>query len=187
MRDANQGAVWIRVQRAREQVRRQMTSYNGFHTLMQKVASSAIGAWCFSKMQRPIDVLILKLTGKFTATSFLSGLPLVVLEVRGAKSGKLRVVPLLCIGADGRGEEFAVIASNWGQARFPAWYHNLKAHPQTSGTIAGRQRSYLGEEIHGERYDRYWQQAQETYLGFAKYHNRISGKRHIPIIVLRAE
>ena len=63
----------------------------------QKLASSRFGAWLFSKGQRPLDILILKLTGKYTATSFLAGLPLVILDVRGAKTNQLRRVPLLCI------------------------------------------------------------------------------------------
>jgi F420H(2)-dependent quinone reductase len=164
-----------------------MANSNGFHGLMQQLASIRLGAWCFSKIQRQLDVMVLKLTGKYTATSILAGLPLVILQVQGAKTGKLRTVPLLCIGDDGRGDQFAVVASNWGQAHYPAWYRNLKANPEPLGTIKGASRAYLAQEAEGAEYDSYWQLAQQTYLGFSKYHSRIAGERPNPIMVLRAQ
>ena len=163
-----------------------MAAYAPIHRLNQKLASSRFGAWVFSKAQRPLDILVLKLTGRYTATSFLAGLPLIILEVRGAKTNKLRQVPLLCIESGAGDSEIALIASNWGQASYPAWYRNLKANPDAQGTIKGATRSYQAHEAEGAEYAKYWQRAQDTYPGFAKYHKRIDGSRLIPIMVMRS-
>jgi len=162
-----------------------MAAYEPSHRLNQKLASSRFGAWLSSKIQRPLDILVLRLTGKYTATSFLAGLPLIILEVRGAKTNKLRQVPLLCIESGAGDGEIALIASNWGQAHYPAWYRNLKANPAAQGSIKGTTLSYHAHEADGAEYAAYWQRAQDTYPGFANYHRRLDGSRHIPIMVMR--
>lgn len=52
------------------------------------------------------------------------GARVVVLEVVGRRSGELRRTPLLYV-ADG--ERFALLASNAGSPRTPAWWLNLRA------------------------------------------------------------
>lgn len=60
----------------------------------------------------------------------LSGTPMLLLHHIGARSGIERVTPLAYSHRpDG---SIAVIASNGGSPTHPAWYHNLKAHPQVT-------------------------------------------------------
>lgn len=160
-------------------------TYGAFHSLMQKLASSRFGAWYFSKTQQPLDALVLKLTGTRTATSLLAGLPVIFITARGAKTGQPRTVPLLCIRDEQDPTEVALVATNWGQRHYPSWYFNLKTHPEASGAIDGKTKTYLAHEAEGEVYARYWQRAMETYLGFPKYQQRIGDSRQIPIMVLR--
>ena len=54
------------------------------------------------------------------------GPKLVVLHTIGAKSGELRVQPVVGFEWDGG---WQVVASKGGAPENPAWYHNLKAHP----------------------------------------------------------
>jgi deazaflavin-dependent oxidoreductase (nitroreductase family) len=58
------------------------------------------------------------------------GQDLLLLHHRGAKSGAERVTPLLYwpVGAT----SVAVLASNYGAPRHPAWYHNLLARPNSA-------------------------------------------------------
>lgn len=57
----------------------------------------------------------------------LAGTPRVLVHHIGAKSGIEHVTPLAC---SARGDDvIAIVASNGGSARHPAWYHNLKANP----------------------------------------------------------
>src|SRR3954451_7499489 len=54
------------------------------------------------------------------------GGPVVVVTMRGARSGKLRKVALMRIE---RGGVYAIGAAAGGQARNPRWLHNLAAKP----------------------------------------------------------
>ncbi len=101
----------------------------------------------------------------------------------GAKSGLPRTVPLLYIASEDDPSTFALIATNFGQERYPAWYFNLKANPRAVCTLNGETREYLAHEAKDEEYQRYWELAVNTYFGYNLYKQRIH-TRPIPIIVL---
>ena len=56
------------------------------------------------------------------------GQPILLLHTRGARSGQPRTSPLLYTP---RGDAFVIVASKAGDAHHPAWYHNLRAHPES--------------------------------------------------------
>jgi deazaflavin-dependent oxidoreductase (nitroreductase family) len=93
------------------------------------------GAAPFAPTAHHLDQLLSKLTDdKRTFAGIAAGLPSVILTTTGAKSGKPRTVALLGIPhPDG----VAVVAANYGGAKHPAWYHNLKANPAATVTIEG--------------------------------------------------
>ena len=151
---------------------------------MQKIGSTRPGALLFSKIQPKIDRILLKLTnGKTNLTSLLSGLPIVLLTSKGAKSGLLRTTPLMGIRDPSGTGKIALIASNYGQRHHPAWYYNLKANPLVTCTMDGKQMKYVAYQAQSQEYTCYWQAAIELYPGFAKYQLR-AGERHIPIMIL---
>ncbi len=159
-------------------------NYSTFHTFMQKFASSRFGAWYFARTQHYFDHGFLKLTnGRMTMTSILSGLPVVMLTTTGAKSGLSRTLPLLCIRDSHDSDTFAIVASNWGQKHYPAWYFNLKANPRATCAIGRQVGEYMAHEANGEEYERFWQCAMDTYIGFPDYKQRV-GERRIPIMVM---
>lgn len=154
--------------------------------MIHTIASSRIGAKCFSPLQHHLDRGFLKLTGgRRTLTSIVSGLPVVMLTTTGARSGKSRTVPLLCIQRGNSADQFAIIASNWGQKHHPAWYHNLKADPRARCSFGKWTGQYSAHEATGEEYRAFWQCAMDTYPGFPLYQKR-AGDRHIPIFVMTA-
>ena len=59
------------------------------------------------------------------------------------------------------------------------------AHPEAECTFEGNTKRYVAQEAHEDEYARYWQLAENTYLGFPKYRRRIGDKRQIPILVMR--
>ena len=162
-------------------------SYGLFHVLVQRLASTGIGTWYFSKTQQHLDSAFLGIGGKRTVTNMLSGLPVVVVTARGATSGKPRSVPLLYIRNEDKPDEFAIVATNFGRSQYPAWYRNQKANPEAEGSIDGNTKRYVAREADAEEYGRYWQLAASTYFGFAKYKRRIADKRPIPVMVMRPE
>lgn len=151
---------------------------------MQKMGSTRLGAWFFSHTQRHADRILLRLTNnQTTLTSILAGFPIVVLTAKGAKTGLLRIVPLVGVPDEAETGKIALIATNYGFKHYPGWYHNLLANPQATGSIHGQVRDYLAHEAAGEEYDRYWQAAKDIYAGFSKYRERV-GDRHVPIMIL---
>lgn len=128
-----------------------------------------------------MDRLIMRLSGgTHSATSLLSGIPTVLLTTRGAHSGKMRTVPLVALPDK---ERVILVGSNFGRRRSPAWYYNLRAHPEAVLGIQGRRNTYLAHEATGEERDMYWQWAAALYVGFSAY-NRRAGARRIPIMIL---
>ncbi len=158
--------------------------YNLFHSVSQGIAASPPGAWFYARTLHHFDGLFLRLSGgRVTMTSLVAGLPVVIVTTTGAKSGKPRTVPLLGIRDERDTATFALIASNWGQQHYPAWYFNLKANPRATCSIAGQTGQYLAHEAIEEEYARFWQYAADTYRGYPLYKQRIHG-RNIPIMVV---
>jgi deazaflavin-dependent oxidoreductase (nitroreductase family) len=146
-----------------------------------RIAVSVVGATLGARLVHHVDRLALRWShGRFTLTTLLTGLEVLCLTTTGAKSGQPRTVPLLAIPH--RDGQFILIASNWGQARHPAWYYNLLAHPQVTVTRNGRTQPYHARETSGEERERCWQIALQTYPGYAAYKRRTT--RRIPVILL---
>lgn len=155
------------------------------HRGMHKIASSSPGAWFLARTQHHLDRVVFKLSGgRTTMAGVMTGLSVVVVSARGAKSGVIRHIPLLCIEDEAEPGIFAIVASNFGQSHNPAWYYNLKANPQVSCTLRGQTQDYIATELEGEEYQRYWAYALDTYMGFPHYKRRV-GDRHIPIFVMK--
>jgi len=151
---------------------------------MQKIATTRPGAWFYARTLPFLDRLVLRLSGGRTnLTSIVTGLPVVFITTTGVRSGLARTIPLLYIQDEHDPSSFAIIASNWGQANDPAWYHNLKADPRAVCAIQGRTQDYFAREAGGEEYERFWGAAVNTYFGYAIYKQRV-GKRHIPIFIM---
>lgn len=158
--------------------------YNPFSTLTQQIAATPQGSWFYSRVLHRLDAIFLRLSGgRVTISSLTTGLTVAVVTTIGAKSGLPRTVPLLCFRDERDPQNFALIATNWGQPRYPAWYFNLKANPQVTCSIAGKAGEYLAHEAEGEEYARFWQYAVDAYVGYPRYKERIKG-RSIPIMVM---
>ncbi len=158
--------------------------YSIFHSLIQKVIATRWGAWLGARIVHHFDRLAFKLTGGHTTISpMLAGLPVAMVTTLGAKSGLQRTLPLLFVRDERNPDSLAVIASNWGQPHYPAWYFNLKAHPQATCSIDGQARVYVTHEASGDEYDRFWQIFVEVYKGYLLY-KKWAVTRKIPIIVM---
>ena len=105
--------------------------------------------------------------------------PMLLLDHVGAKSGKQRTVPLLYIPD---GDAVAIIASKGGFTKHPAWYHNLRAHPETSVQIGRERREVRARVAEGDERERIWERAVELWPQYADYQRRTD--RRIPVVVL---
>ena len=154
---------------------------NWVQKTLLKFTSSKLGARIASRVLHPIDKAILKFTkNRSSLTSILSGIPVIVLTTIGAKSRLPRTVPLLGVI---KGEDVVLMASNWGQARHPSWYYNLKANPEAQLSIHGKTGKYIARDATDVERETYWAEAVNMYAGYAEYKKRIS-TREIPMFIL---
>jgi deazaflavin-dependent oxidoreductase (nitroreductase family) len=152
-----------------------------WHILIQKLAATRFGTWLLPNTLYRLDKPLLKLSGnRASLTSWLAGLPVIMLTTTGAKSGLLRQMPLVSLQ---EGEKLILIATYFGSQHHPAWYYNLKANPCADVSYDGHTVSYLARQAQGEERTHYWQMAVELYSGYNFYQKR-AGSREIPVIVL---
>ena len=151
-----------------------------WHPISKKLAATRPVVWIISKTLHHLDKITYQMSsGRYTAASILTGLPVVTLTTTGAKSGKARSVPLIGFPD---GDKLVFVASNWGQQTNPSWYYNLRANPEATISIAGREEKYIAHEATASEQERYWKQAVDTHAGYAAYKQRANG-RQIPVIV----
>jgi deazaflavin-dependent oxidoreductase (nitroreductase family) len=156
---------------------------NALQKILRRFAASGPGSWLFARVLHRIDRPVHRLTrGRYTFASLLSGIPVVMLTTTGAKTGQRRTVPVLGIPTEGT---VAVIASNFGQYRQPAWYHNLRADPAAEVVVDGVRSRVLAVEADAERRAQIWQRGLEVYPGFRQYERR-AGHRDISVFVLQS-
>lgn len=153
-----------------------------WHSPVRRIAGTAPGSRFFALTAHRLDRPLLRYTdGRTSLTALLTGLPVLTITTIGAKTGQPRTLPLLSI-PDGDG--FILIASNFGQTHHPAWYYNLRAHPEVQVILNGQTATYTAHETEGDERDRCWNRAVELYPGYAAYAARTGG-RVIPVMLLR--
>jgi len=114
-----------------------------------------------------------------TSGTTMRDMPVIIVTTRGAKSGKLRKVPLMRVEHDG---EYAAVASMGGAAKNPVWYFNLVADPQVEvrdGTVV---QTMMAREVTGEEKAIWWKRCVAAFPDYADYQART--ERSIPVFVL---
>ena len=140
---------------------------------------SRAGRWYGIHVGSRIDPVLLRLTrGRFATTSFF---PLVLLHVRGRKSGELRTVTLVYFT---EGDEVILVASSFGRARHPAWFHNLMASEEVELEAGGITATYRPRLAEGDERRRLYELARRNYAGYGEY-EAMAGDRQIPVVALR--
>jgi deazaflavin-dependent oxidoreductase (nitroreductase family) len=145
-----------------QQIGYEIPTPTALQRLMWKVSGSRPGAWLFAKTLHHIDRLVLRLTG--------------------ARTGRRREIPLLGVPY---GDDIALIGTNFGQRRTPAWYFNLRKNPEADVVYRGQRVSVVAREVEGAEREAIWARGCEIYAGYAAYARRISG-RDVHVMVLEA-
>ncbi|HEX8065952.1 MAG TPA: nitroreductase family deazaflavin-dependent oxidoreductase [Thermoleophilaceae bacterium] len=143
-----------------------------------RLVSSRAGSWWFLNVANKIDKRLIPATNGRLSTA--PGMPVLVMETLGAKSGQPRRTPLLYVTD---GDDIVVIASSGGARKHPAWYHNVRKRPEVRVWAPGRSGDYAVHFAQGEERARLWGRATQLYPGFDTYDVR-SGAREIPVAVL---
>jgi F420H(2)-dependent quinone reductase len=145
---------------------------------MSRFAQTRLGGLLFITVFPAIDKRLMPLTGGRLKVGVSQ--PVLLLHARGAKSDQPRTVPLLYTP---RGEDFILVASKAGAEKHPAWYHNLKAHPDVDVEVDGRCLPVSAHEASGAAREELWRLVNDNYDGYETYQRR-AGAREIPVMVL---
>jgi F420H(2)-dependent quinone reductase len=105
---------------------------------------------------------------------------IVLVDHKGAKSGVKRTSPLMY--HEDR-DAVAVVASKGGQPTHPAWFHNLKANPDTTIQIGSVVREVRARVATDEERDRLWPKFVAFYPGYDFFQRNAKGRK-IPIVIL---
>jgi len=142
-----------------------------------RFSNTRLGAWLSVHVAWHIDPLLLKLTGGRVSTAF--PLAAALLETRGARTGQPRRTATLYFHD---GQRVTIVASLRGWPRHPAWYHNVRRHPEVV---------YGGMPFRAEIVDdpaereRLWQLADRVFPIYADYRAQAAKSgREIPIVQL---
>jgi deazaflavin-dependent oxidoreductase (nitroreductase family) len=108
-----------------------------------------------------------------------TGIPIIIVTMRGATSGKVRKIALMRVEHDG---SYALVASKGGAPDNPDWYRNLLAHPDEVLIQDGPQpfRARV-REIEGAERDAWWVRSVAVFPTYADYQART--ERLIPVLV----
>jgi deazaflavin-dependent oxidoreductase (nitroreductase family) len=132
----------------------------------------------FNELTRA-HTLSYRLTGGLVGHHMLGLPPMLLLDHVGAKSGKKRTTPLVYVRD---GEDIVLVASKGGSRRNPAWFHNLRANPETTVQVGSRRLPVTARVAAAEERARLWPKVVAAYRGYEAYQGRT--QREIPLVIL---
>jgi len=90
-----------------------------------------------------------------------------------------RTTPLLYIRD---GDDLVIVASKGGYPQHPAWFHNLRANPDTTVQVGSERRPVHARVASAEERSRLWPRVTRAYSGYDDYQGRAG--REIPLVIL---
>lgn len=119
--------------------------------------------------------------GKRANTLRDTGIPVVVVTMRGASSGKVRKIALMRVEHDG---SYALVASYGGRPSHPAWYHNLVADSHVMIQDGPEAEDFVVREVDGDERAAWWERCVAVFPTYADYEvSAAEAGRTIPVFV----
>jgi deazaflavin-dependent oxidoreductase (nitroreductase family) len=126
-----------------------------------------------------LHTLIYRATRGRVGHRFRGGPTMLLLDHVGARSAVKRTTPLVYVRD---GENVVLVASKGGYPRHPAWFHNLRAHPDTLVQIGSRRLAVRARVADPQERARLWPKVVAAYAGYETYQQRTD--REIPLVIL---
>ena len=105
--------------------------------------------------------------------------PVVMLTMRGAKTGGIRKVPLMRVEHEG---VYAAVASKGGAPEHPKWYANIRKNPVLDLQDDDRTWTVRARELSGAEREQWWERCVSAFPSYAGYQTKTD--RLIPVFVL---
>ena len=139
--------------------------------------ATRLGGWLSTKIGWKLDPWLLKVSrGRLSSAG---PLPAALLETRGARSGLPRRNATLYFHD---GDRVTIVASKRGLPEHPAWFHNLRRHPDVVFGGLPFRAEVVENEVERRRL---WELADRVFPVYADYREAAaSSGRVIPIVQL---
>jgi F420H(2)-dependent quinone reductase len=108
-----------------------------------------------------------------------SGVPVMILETVGRRSGRCRQTPV-CYLPDR--DNLVVVPANGGAKRVPAWWLNLSTAGEGTAIVGGRRDRVRPVLAQAPDRERLWQRFVDAYPGLDGYRSR--ARRELAVVVL---
>lgn len=119
-------------------------------------------------------------SGGTSGTTLLdTGMPVVVVTNKGAKTGAARKTPLMRVEHEG---SYAAVGSKGGAPENPVWVYNLRANPDVVLQDGAQTWAMRAREITGEERAIWWERSVAAYPSYADYQKKTD--RLIPVFIL---
>jgi deazaflavin-dependent oxidoreductase (nitroreductase family) len=110
-----------------------------------------------------------------------TGMAIIVVTMRGAKTGKVRKIALMRVEHDG---EYALVGSMGGAPKDPVWVHNLRANPNEVLIQDGPEPFPVDlREVDGDERAVWWERAVAAFPNYAEYQQKT--ERRIPVFIAK--
>jgi deazaflavin-dependent oxidoreductase (nitroreductase family) len=116
--------------------------------------------------------------GTEAATLRDTGIPIIIVTMRGHKSGKVRKIALMRVEHEG---QYALVASKGGAPAHPGWYHNIVADPDVVVQDGPEPFPTTARLVTGEERAAWWDRSVAVFANYAEYQEKTD--REIPIFV----
>jgi deazaflavin-dependent oxidoreductase (nitroreductase family) len=108
-----------------------------------------------------------------------TGIPVIIVTMRGATSGAIRKIALMRVE---HGGEYALVASMGGAPKNPVWYRNLRADPEHVLVQDGPEPFPVTvRELEGDERQLWWDRAVSVFSNYADYQAKT--ERRIPVLL----
>jgi deazaflavin-dependent oxidoreductase (nitroreductase family) len=140
-------------------------------------SATRLGRLLSAKVVWKVDPYLLRATRGRLGMGLV--LPTALLETRGAKTGAVRRNAVIYFHDQSR---VTIVASKAGADRHPAWFHNLRAHPDVKFGGISMRAAVVSDEAERRRL---WTLADRVFAPYATYRqDAAKANRTIPIVQL---
>jgi deazaflavin-dependent oxidoreductase (nitroreductase family) len=148
-----------------------------FSRVYAALANTRLGRFLSVHLVWKVDPYLMRLTRGRVGMGLV--MPTGLLETRGAKSGAVRRNVVIYFHD---GDRVTIVASKLGYEKHPAWFHNLRAHPEVKFGGLPMQATVVGDDAERQRL---WTLADRIFPPYAAYRREAAkANRTIPIVQL---
>ena len=133
------------------------------------------------KVLMSVNIFLYQLTGGRLGSK-MAGQSVLLLHTTGRKSGQTHITPTNYYRD---GQNYVLVASNWGKTHHPGWFYNLMDQPVTTIQVKNHSLHVKARQAAGEEYDRLWKYVTGQNDFYIRYQNKT--RRKIPLMILTPE